>query len=161
MRSRCRGPRLFLGAVTVAVLAGCGSPGRQLRQLADDPSARAVVKDAKSAFWALRGSAVASVSGTRVTLREGALVASCEHGEGPAAMLADAVARILDAGPTGGFGPREMSGSPTTVTTTGPDGKETTRTEGEPWRVWGCDSGGAHAGANIDVVEVLRFTPAP
>jgi hypothetical protein len=153
-------PRLFLGAVTVAVLAGCGGPGRQLRQLADSPSAQAVVKDAKGALWALPGSAVASVSGSRVTLREGALVASCAHGEGPREMLAGSVSRILDNGPTGSFGLREISGTPSTVTTTGPDGKETTRTEGQAWRVWDCDAGAARAGATVDVVEVLRFTPA-
>ena len=59
-------------------------------------------------------------------------------------------------GPTGRFGLTETSGSGTTITTRGPDGKETTRVEGQPYRVSDCYVGSTKEGVEVEVKELVH-----
>ena len=156
---RTAGP--CIGWAALSLLASCSTVETRLEDLAQSPNSIVVVKDSQGTYWALPGAALKTVEETRVTLAAGQLVAYCTHAEGPPQKIAEGLVQYRDRGPTGSFGLTEMSESATKVTTTGPDGKATTRVEGEPWKISGCVAGDSIEGKEIAVAEILEIIPKP
>lgn len=142
---------IFLLAGAVA----CSSTHRQLQEIARSPADIAVIKDAKGGYWAFPGSALKLLDKNRITFTGDQRIAYCAVGSGRGDKLAQELMRLRNTATySGGFGPRGVSNSGATTTTTGPDGKTVTTKE-DPYSLDKCTVGTPKEPGDIEVVEIL------
>lgn len=151
MRKRAQHNLVFLLTV---IFVCCSSMHSKLQAIARSPDI-AVVKDAKGGYWAFPGSAMKLKDKNRVTLAGEQSIAYCAEGSGPREKLAEELMDLRNSATyRGGFGPRSVSSSGATTTTTGPDGKTVTTKE-DPYSLDKCTVGTPNAPTEIEVIEIF------
>ena len=102
-------PLLFLFTLS---LIGCTNLEPELKKLASNSSLTVVVKDNSDTYWAFSSSRIKDVSGSKVTLKEGTVVAK-GTGTAPAEDIAKTLIDLRSKANPGGFGMTETTVSGT------------------------------------------------
>lgn len=100
---------------SVLILTGCSNLEPELKQLASNPSLTVVVKDRSDVYWAFSASRIKEVSGNKITLKEGTVVAK-GSGTAPPDEIARTLIDLRSKANPGGFGATEQNVSGTSGT---------------------------------------------
>jgi hypothetical protein len=98
--------------VMMISLNGCSNLEPELKKLASNSSLTIVVKDSSGTYWAFGAARITNVSGNKVTLKEGTVVAK-GTGTASSGQIADTLIDLRSKANAGGFGATETNVSGT------------------------------------------------
>ena len=99
----------------ISSLSACSNLEAELKKLASDANLTIVVKDDSDVYWAFSASRIKEVSGNKVTVKEGTVVAK-GSGTAPPDQIASALIDLRSKANPGGFGAAETNVSGTSGT---------------------------------------------
>ena len=146
--------RVFILIFLIFICVSCSSTHGKLQAISGSPDI-AVIKDSKGGYWAFPGSSMKLGDENRITFTGTQSIAYCAEGSGPSEKIAEELMNLRNrATYSGGFGPRSVSSSGATTTTTGPDGKTVTKKE-EPYSLDKCTVGSPNQPTEVEVTEII------
>ncbi len=105
---RCLTQSLLL--LLIATSNACSNLEPELRKLSDNPSTVVVIRDVKGDYWALSASRIKQISGNKIVISAGSVVAK-GSGTAPAKEIASTLIELRSKSNPGGFGATQTQSS--------------------------------------------------